>query len=438
MLPVVLFLGLRPSPLPNTVYLQTIRLHKWVSRLVVLTGLVHTIAYLVHFGRKKTLAKTFKFLNFLGVITMFLMIVLGISSLKPIRRRFYSIFYYIHYPLAWLSVILGSIHARPGVNFLTFWCIALLLGQLVYRYTSSKTVKVEEEKLTKTLKVVTLPRYALPEYYTVGSHIRLSNTLKSPLTWISPTHPYTIASHPSDSEVKLLVRESKFKIEFGSEYSVCGPFPATYDDNFLTTAENVLLFAGGAGLSFAATIYRALEMNGVPNLRLVWILRSKDEAKAMKLLGLDKAIIYITGDKVFSDHANMASNSQSDYDFELEELLDDEEEFKEADNLTEDAFETFEPQEVVKEDSLISNASTLDGASSTDFNGAGLKVSESNNVEFHRGRPDIETLIQQFFLNSNVSDSSWAIACGPEGLVNDVENVSNNTGIRFIGEIYAL
>lgn len=48
-LPTVLFLTLRPSPLPHTLYLALIPIHKWLSRLIFLQGILHSLLYFIYF-----------------------------------------------------------------------------------------------------------------------------------------------------------------------------------------------------------------------------------------------------------------------------------------------------------------------------------------------------------------------------------------------------
>lgn len=426
MLPVVLFLALRPSPLPNTSYLQTLHLHKWISRLVVLAGVVHGIGYFVFFVLNGKIAKTFKFDNFLGVIAMFLMIIMGLSSLKPFRRRFYSVFYYIHYPFAWLTVILGCFHARPGVNLLTFWCIAVLVGQIMYRIVASRRVQLEETPISTTLKVITLPRALLPDYFYIGSHIRLSKPLTSPLTWITPSHPFTIASHPSDDNVKLLVRESSFKLKDGDFYSLSGPFP-TANTALFNSARKVLIFAGGSGLSFGAAVYRGLQINANADVKLIWMTKSKGELPALKLLGVEEASVYITGR--LGAMSELSEAGPDDSEFELEDLLDDEDE-------PEDMFETFVSDGSYGKDEGDFQNSTSASGSSTEHD----YIKSSSRIQIHKGRPDLRTEATMFFSDSDIEKpGTWVIACGPEGLVKEVANWAKKfSNVQFHGEKYVM
>lgn len=415
MLPVVLFLALRPSPLPNTWYLQTLHLHKWVSRLVVLVGLVHGGSYFTYFVQNDKIAKVFKFDNFLGVSALFLMIIMGISSLKPVRRRFYSVFYYIHYPFAWLVIILGCFHARPGVSLLTFWCVAVLLSQILYRVVTSQSTQFEEHRITSSLKVLTLPRALLPDFFYIGSHIRLSRPLISPLAWITPSHPYTIASHPSEDSVRLLVREGSFKLKDQLQYSLSGPFPTV--STALFKAKRVLIFAGGTGLSFGAAVYHGLRINA--EVKLVWMTKHKTEVAALELLDIHEASVYVTG-RLNATMQGLAGEGTDDYDLELEDLL------KENDEI--DTFDT--EYSTDKEDFL--DSTTLSGSSTEPHKGS------SPMITIHKGRPDLLNEAQ-LFLSESDKCGTWIIACGPEGLVTTVGNWAKKyPNVQFHGEKYVM
>jgi len=56
--------------------------------------------------------------NFSGTIALVAFVVLGITSLEPVRRRIYSIFIYVHIPAAWFMMIGAIIHFRFIALFL--------------------------------------------------------------------------------------------------------------------------------------------------------------------------------------------------------------------------------------------------------------------------------------------------------------------------------
>lgn len=489
MFPLVVFLSLRPSPLPSVTYLEAIQLHKWISRLVVGTGLVHSIAYLVHLIKNGKSHKIIKFKNFLGLIAMVLMLVMAIFSLKPIRRRSYKLFYYLHYPLAWAVTIIIIVHARPGVYLLAFWTIAILVAQIVYRLFTTTTTTVQTYQISPTLKEVILPRSVMPTYFSIGTHVRITSPPTKLSAWINPTHPYTIASLPEDSEVRLLVREGGFKFRNSDTISVIGQYPSIASDVY-ANASKVLIFAGGSGLSYGASVYRGLEMRGI-KVKLVWLVRNKAEITALGLLEVSKADVYVT---MGGENSKKKIQDTDSLDLELDELLD----YQENDMFEGDTVLPSSPQEP-KQLGHDADDFRLDGDSEEEeeeddeyYRNIGTSVSMSNDhhtnstlylnetarasgsrinehgeisssssikrknsvidednensplnslkgIKIYRGRPDFRLISNEYFRSDIDGEGSWVVACGPEGLVDQVETWANKySNINFFGEKYVL
>ncbi|KAA8917817.1 hypothetical protein TRICI_000019 [Trichomonascus ciferrii] len=399
LLPLTFFLSLKPSPLPNTYYINLLFLHKWVSRSVVLLAGIHGVCYLTYFVQAGKFHKTFKLLNFLGVVALTGFIVIGVTSLRPVRKRAYRFFYGIHYPLSILCLALGAIHARPGVLMLLTWCVFILVGQIFYRVFTSQRVYLSIEHISSGLLCITLPRPVLPDYFDIGSHIRLSpGSLWHPKSWISPTHPYTIASLPSDEDIKLLIRRGKLFDSGSEQFTLSGPFSSKTSQTIFKEAarhKNVAVFAGGTGLSFAAPIVRQLLSEG-STVKLVWIIRDRSDYPALQSLGLTDVkdvSVYITGRTSKSNYKEL-----DDIDFVLD---DEEEEGYEIDDLMLD-----------EEDELQA---------------------------LHHGRPDFSLITEGFF--NGPPEANWVVSCGPPSLVNDVQKWAHQTkksSVQFIGEKYAL
>lgn len=401
------------------------------------------------------------------------MITVAITSLKPLRRRFYRLFYYVHYASAWAITILIIIHARPGVVSLAFWTIIILIAQIVYRVFSQTTIEsAEVAQISPTLKLVTLPRRIMPEYFPTSSHVRVSLPIRNPKAWLNPTHPYSIASLPSDLEVRLLVRESTFAIESGTKLSVTGPFSAV-DSEVYANTEQTLIIAGGSGLSFAAPLYRWLEQKG-GNVKLVWLVRRKSEVTALGLLEVEKADVYITnGLSKFNQHTidNRFSKQKNGLEEEIEmnDLLEEHDDDSDGflDELDDGFFE--EPNtavsstnqsktsfEEVGTDNVMSSSSKSHSsggtpsrqnsittlANSRGINTSGTQPSLASSlplkgIKIRNGRADFGMISKEFFGNS-VGLEKWVIACGPEGLVDTARQVATGQGLMFYGEKYSM
>lgn len=437
LLPLIVFLAIRPSPLPRTFYLTLLPLHKWLGRLATLVGVIHGVLYTVHFIKKNEFYKVFKFDNFLGVIILTVFVVMVITSLPFFRKRMYSLFYTFHYLSAWFVAIATIFHARPGVGWLFFW-VALFMGSsLLYRLVASSTVKVESsEAMGPDLHRITFPRSILPEFFVPASHIRVSRTLRNPLTWISSTHPYTISSLPSDDHVELIARPTKFSLAHaaaGTQFSVYGPFESLPDD-FFSTANRVLVFAGGAGISYALPVVQTLAKAGISH-KLVWVLRNKAGVSEIESrLSETSTDIYITGQDpfqgegvVYAKDAEGTAGLLSE-EMEMEEIGQDDE-GRERDEL----------DDLLSEDEGSSSQDSTKGAHKNkgkdQDNG---KREAAHSITYHDGRPQPADTASAFFLNRSAPEGKWILACGPNGLVKTAEQAAKKTGVRFCNETYSM
>ncbi|VVT54135.1 uncharacterized protein SAPINGB_P003924 [Magnusiomyces paraingens] len=435
MVPVILLLALRVpgNSVIITSYLDTLRLHKWIARVVLVSAAVHVVIYLAVYISTGRTDKIKKKDNLLGLVAAILMAVVGITSLKPVRRRVYRVFYFIHYPAAWAIVILIIFHARPGVLVLAIMSLSVLFVEALIRIWATKVVKaVSVTRLSPTLSVIVLPRRVLPNDFAPASHLRLG------------LHPYTIASLPSDPEVRLLVRDLSHPIlpdgpaATETWLAVNGPYmPSGRASQLVREARKALIFAGGSGLSFAAGVARALEMRGA-QVRVIWMVRRRDEITALGLLEVTCAEVYVTsnggGNKRTGggeEEEEERSEDPFDDEFELEELLDDDEDDEDV-NMT------------VVGSTLTNGSGEEEG---TLVSGGGPK-----GVRIHKGRPDFRLVAKEFFHLEGEEEEEesaggvggvggcWVCACGPAGLVSQAKRWAGTyyDGVEFVGEEYVL
>ncbi|KAH3664441.1 hypothetical protein WICMUC_005826 [Wickerhamomyces mucosus] len=328
-MPGLLFLTLRPSPLPNTLYLALLPVHKWLSRIVVLESILHTGLYLYYYYRSGTIFKIFKPANLYGFLALFAFVVIGVTSLSRVRRSMFKVFYFSHYVLTWVSVIALYYHARPGIPLYTILNIGVLLLQVLYRILLTSKTKITTIQVSPTLTLVEFPKSSLRKKPVLpAAHIRINNKngiLKDLFYQIVPlAHPYTIASLPNEEIVKLIIRGGKFPLLNNREYYVSGVFEPNYNfikqESFLNRfkrvrqspaerlfdtsfpisrnidAERVLIVVGGSGISFGIPLLRELSYNGV-SARLIWVCKDiKDLNLLNHFRGIQDIECYITSD----------------------------------------------------------------------------------------------------------------------------------------------
>lgn len=303
-IPTILLLSLKPSPLPKTMYLALIPLHKWLSRIVILVGILHVILYCGLYQVNGTWQKALKLKNILGWISFLGFVTIIITSLPKFRKKFYGIFFFQHYVWTWIIVISLQIHVRP-VKFTPYTCVNvfILMLQIIYRLWNSRATKYRGELIVKevspTMILVTLPNYLLnSESHIPGSHVRISEYYSS---WIMrfyrqliPNyHPYTLATLPLDRNQKLIVRKGKFNFSNNGRYIVWGPFdpvlpflkPRQKEKKFSISrvaleAKRALLIVGGSAISFALPVVRVMNYHGVP-LKVIWVVRDYREISVL-------------------------------------------------------------------------------------------------------------------------------------------------------------
>lgn len=345
LMPPLLFLTLRPSPLPDTLYLSLIPIHKWISRVVVVESLLHTVFYLWYMADNNTLFKLKKLANVYGVIAMVLFFLIAITSLKKIRRMHFRFFYFVHYISTWATVILLHFHARPGVPYYTTMNCAILISQIAYRLYHTKLTTITRVEISQSLSLVEFPVEDLSiKPILPGSHIRINkhhkNWLKRWFLFLIPLqHPFTVASLPTDLTVRLVIRNGRFQLVSNEKYYVTGVFnprltfmskpkmpslrrstsrfsllakfgvrqtPNPFHLNagplslsplaFNTNVRKVLMCVGGSAISFALPLLRILKFNGV-NVRLIWVSRDINDLKLLNhfKFNFDGMQIYISG-----------------------------------------------------------------------------------------------------------------------------------------------
>ncbi|CEP63145.1 putative ferric-chelate reductase LALA0_S07e03400g [Lachancea lanzarotensis] len=332
LMPPLLFLTLRPSPLPHTLYLSLLPIHKWISRVVVLLSTLHTALYSAYFLKSHAFwVKLSKPANFWGVLALLLFFFIAATSVSQIRRYNFQLFYYTHYLATWLTVVLIHYHARPSIPYYTAMNCSLLVGQIAYRAFHTRRVLICVNEVSPSLMLVDFPTSELSNRPSMPSaHIRMAlyhefSPLKRIFQRCVPLqHPYTIASLPNDDNVKLIVRSGNFKLRNNSSYLVTGPFEPKLD--FLSKGKNVklgehnfsfqnqspallasplhyntdirraLIVTGGSAISFGLPLLRILNFNGV-TVRLKWVTRDYRDLKLLNYFknNFEGLEIYVTG-----------------------------------------------------------------------------------------------------------------------------------------------
>lgn len=319
----VLFLSIRPSPLPETLYLSLLPIHKWLSRMVILQAVLHTVLYCGFFEKNGTWKKAWKNANLAGWLCLFGYVLIAITSLLRVRNAAYKVFFANHYFWTWTVVFFLQVHVRP-VSFTPYTIanVAILTGQILYRWrltaitASNNDFKVVD--VSPNLSYVEFPNHLLKQKaVSPGAHVRLTKWLQNPLVNMAKQllpnyHPYSLVLLPLDTCQKLIVRRSAFKFTPDQKYVVYGSFdphlqliksrnsPGSFSISRLAVnARKVLLVVGGSAISFALPILRVMNYHGIP-VKVVWVTRDYRDVVMLNFFDGyvhgDDFEIFVTGD----------------------------------------------------------------------------------------------------------------------------------------------
>ncbi|KAL6928051.1 hypothetical protein ACO0SA_002780 [Hanseniaspora valbyensis] len=264
-------------------YLDSIRLHVWLSVFILLLSTLHSFCFIIKWLISGILIKKlFKPQNFIGLIIFVITFILLAISLTDYRRRHYENFYLIH-QLGMLSfIILTILHADPHVftpfgilntGFLLVMVINKIINNSaadgddpfvvkeVKDYGSLKIIKFTNNKINN-LNNDYMNEDPLPLKFVPGSHLRLheSNILNWKY-WLKPSHPYTLVSNN-----ELILKKNEFSnfnnvFKPNTPLNLVGLFNPNESIECMlkeTKRKRVSIVTGGSGISFALPILRTL------------------------------------------------------------------------------------------------------------------------------------------------------------------------------------
>lgn len=343
----LLFLTMRPSPLPNVLYLNLIPIHKWLGRLLVLQALIHSILYTCLYYKTEVLWKLAKLANLYGIFSMFGFILIAGLSISKIRRSDYRIFYISHYLLTWMTVIMLQYHARPRATYYTTANVCILVFQILYRVYLTREITFDDiEDVSPTFKRIKIPMHLLAKKpISPGCHIRINNKHENFFKnfffnfCVPLQHPYTIESLPTDEHCTLIIKNGRFPIIQGNKYYVTGCFeprlpffnnnifqektkkyPTAFNKLFGNKDKKVIIVTGGSAITFGLPILQTLN-NENYKCKMYWITRDLHDLNLIKK-NYQNLEIFVT--KTTSEDENIIVDRNSIIrDINLEHGLDE-------------------------------------------------------------------------------------------------------------------
>ncbi|GEQ70982.1 hypothetical protein JCM33374_g4663 [Metschnikowia sp. JCM 33374] len=104
-------------------YSTFVMFHRWISRVMVLLLLVHSIGYIHHIRFPLVNTRTYVFFGVLGTLSGLLILIQGLLVL---RRKWYEVFLAIHIVLAGAFVVGAWVHVQ-NLNFLWYFYVSACL-----------------------------------------------------------------------------------------------------------------------------------------------------------------------------------------------------------------------------------------------------------------------------------------------------------------------
>ncbi|KAI9656488.1 MAG: hypothetical protein M1821_004695 [Bathelium mastoideum] len=284
---------------------QLNRGHQILGRIITIFFYAHGVLYFNSFIQLHTVVEHLKGrVVLLGLLGLVFFAIINTTSLSVLRAWSYRVFFVTHIALAILLLPVLFFHVSH-IRLYIWECLVIYLVNTLTRYMCSRTYHGTVSLLSKgDLIKIDIPVDQNATFWRAGDHVYLTliqhRGMKTPkevfgrLAAGFRSNPFTIASIPSrDARIVLVarVREgSTRRLASLPEQSVRlrleGPYGAARYLPDLTSFDEVLLVAGGAGATFVVPIFRDLiselskhgPASRIGRVKLLWFVRNLADA----------------------------------------------------------------------------------------------------------------------------------------------------------------
>ncbi|PIN22246.1 Ferric reductase, NADH/NADPH oxidase [Handroanthus impetiginosus] len=288
------------------------RYHVWLGHLTMALFTLHGLFYVIGWAIEGRLVRelmdwrNFGIANRPGVISLVAGLLMWVTSLPGVRRLNFELFFYTH-QLYVVFVVFLALHVGDFIFCFAAGGIFLFMLDRFLRFCQSrKTVDVLSARSFPcgTLELV-LSKPANLHYNALG-WIFLQVRELSWLQW----HPFSVSSSPLDGDhhlailIKVLgdwtekldrrISSISEKGPYNSKLTVSVEGPYGHESPYHLTYENLILVAGGIGISpFLAILSDVLHRikDGKPcqprNILIVWAVKTSTELPLLQTLGME-------------------------------------------------------------------------------------------------------------------------------------------------------
>lgn len=305
------------------------RYHVWLGHLTMMIFTLHGLFYVIAWAIQGTLVKellewkNIGIANLPGVISLLAGLFMWVTSLHPVRKDYFELFFYTH-QLYVIFVVFLALHVGEFVFSIVAGGIFIFMLDRFLRFCQSRrTVDVLSAKCLPCGTVELVLSKPQNLRYNALSFIFLQVRELSWLQW----HPFSVSSSPLDGKYHLAIlikvlggwtaklRDNIFSMsETEPEKlhplttktitaSVEGPFG--HESPYHLMYENLVLVAGGIGISpFLAILSDIINRvrDGKPclpkRILVVWAVKKSDELSLLSTINTEAC-------PLFSDKVNL-------------------------------------------------------------------------------------------------------------------------------------
>ncbi|SPT18515.1 unnamed protein product [Triticum aestivum] len=287
------------------------RYHVWLGHLTMALFTLHGLCYVISYsllGRlieELTQWKEVGIANLAGVISLMAGLLMWVTSLHPVRKRFFELFFYTH-QLYVVFVVFLVLHVGDFVFSISAGAVFLFMLDRYLRFWQSRAKVDIVSAACRPCGTVELVFSKPPSLrYNALSFIFVQVRELSFLQW----HPFSVSSSPMDGRyhmsilIKVLgtwtdtlkriitdVQEQKSRSDSESDQSQTGRITASiegpygHESPYHLMYENLILVAGGIGISpFLAILSDIIHRveQGMPcaprNVLVLWSVKKTSE-----------------------------------------------------------------------------------------------------------------------------------------------------------------
>ncbi|KAF9328247.1 ferric/cupric-chelate reductase [Podila minutissima] len=309
----ILFLVLRRSMLHAVgfTYAELLPLHRWMGVAIIFWSVIHTIGYMGHLILDGLVSENINFdgetrgpQNILGFVALAGLLLLGLFSIPYMRRRFYTMFMYVH-RYGTIVTLAGTLMHYP--YFMTWYyvipsvCLFMadrFVPRIIQAFTLAPEVMCTFDKDSDILTMVIVSSNKtepLKPYYP-GDYVNLEVVAAGKLY-----HPFTIASYWAEDPYSMTLYIRTFEGKDSWTHTVakmCGnegkvvTIPCNIDGVFgdrnhdYLGAHEIVFFAAGAAITTFMPLIKAMaaqiEVDGKSAIRghLICTFRFESELYA--------------------------------------------------------------------------------------------------------------------------------------------------------------